>query len=116
MNHNNFLRLRSDGTRFIEYQAFIIASKNNPRATPIPIIAPITAETPSNIHPQRPIGGSPRNGRNQAHHENNAPTINPIMIRTAPMTLLFPEPKYAVNIPAMILARANTNKNMLSIK
>jgi hypothetical protein len=51
--------------------------------------------------------------RSPAPHINRTNTINPIIMSIAPTALLLPDPKYAVNIPAMILATANTSINML---
>ena len=87
-----------------------------PRAINAPITAPMTATIPLVITPTKFIisGGAPINDvRSPAPHRNKTNTINPIMINIAPTALLLPDPKYAVNIPATILATANTSINML---
>jgi hypothetical protein len=76
----------------------------------------MTATTPLVITPRKFIivGGAPINEvKSSAPHINRTNTINPIIMSIAPTALLLPDPKYAVNIPAMILATANTSINML---
>ena len=58
-------------------------------------------------------GGTPKNVIIPAPHKNTMPTNNPMITNTAPTTLLLPDPKYAVNIPAIMLAMANTSVSML---
>jgi len=53
------------------------------------------------------------NARIPANQRNSTPTTRPITIKIAPTALLLPDPKYAVNTPAIILATANTSINML---
>ena len=65
------------------------------------------------MHPHSPIGGCPINGIRYTHHKNITPTIKPTITNSAPMILLFPDPKYALKIPATMLPNAKTNKNML---
>ena len=85
-----------------------------PRAINAPSIAPITDEIPKRVVPARSTRGAPKDGSTCTNQRNNTPTIRPITIRIAPTALLFPDPKYAVKIPAITLATANTSINMLS--
>jgi len=90
----------------------MIARRKIPRAIRAPTMAPTTATIPLRRHPCNPIGGAGKNGSNHEHHRKNTPTIIPMTIKTAPTALLFPDPKYAVKIPAMTLATANTSISM----
>ena len=94
---------------------FIIASRNIPTAINAPITAPTTAAILLMIMslPAHVIETVPKNGINPANQRNMKPTSKPIIIKIAPTTLLLPDPKYAVNIPAMTLATANTSINIL---
>jgi hypothetical protein len=79
--------------------------------------APMREATPGTVVPARCNGGVPKYGsRIYTHHKKKMPTINPIMIRIPPIARLFPEPKYAVKIPARKLATAKTNINILNRK
>jgi len=91
----------------------MIASRNMPSAINAPIIAPMTATIPSVTTPTNDIGAVPINVRIPANHKNRINTINPITMRIAPTALLLPDPKYAVKIPAIILATAKTSISML---
>jgi hypothetical protein len=70
----------------------------------------MTATTPliMTSFPAQDIGAVPIKDKRPANQRNRTNTINPITISIAPTALLLPDPKYAVNIPAMILATANT--------
>ena len=98
--------------------AFIIASRKIPRAIIAPTTAPMTATIPFVIIPQKFIiaGGVPINVRTPAPHRNRTNTINPMMTNIAPTARLLPDPNYAVNIPATMLAIANTSINILNKK
>ena len=91
----------------------MIANRKIPSAMRAPTTAPITAKTLSITTPTKDIGALPMNPRSPANHRKMTPTISPMTIKTAPTARLFPDPKYAVKMPAMILATANTSVSML---
>jgi len=100
---------------FSHFYAFMIAKRNIPNAINAPMTAPMTDIMPTVTVPTRFIiaGGVPINERTPAPHKNNTPTISPMTMRIPPTALLFPDPKYAVKIPAIILAIAKTSIIML---
>jgi len=96
------------------FYAFIIANRNIPSAIPAPTRAPNIATIPWTIVPLKynmlPAATEPSN---PAPYRNTPNMINPMIINMAPTARLFPDPKYAVNAPAMKLAMANTSVNIL---
>ena len=93
----------------------MIAKRNIPKAIKAPMIAPITATIPLTIEPAKSMmpGGAPRNPNSPDPQRKMTPTKSPMIIRIAPTALLFPDPKYAVKIPAIMLAIAKTKVSML---
>ena len=74
------------------------------------MIAPMTAMMPFVTDPTIfiiPVGVPINDASTQAPHRKIIPTIRPIIIRIPPTALLLPDPKYAVIIPAIMIATAN---------
>ena len=94
----------------------MIARRNIPSAIAAPTTAPSTETIPLVIVPEksRKAGAAGIKESNPVPpHRNITKTSNPMMINIAPTARLLPDPKYAVNIPAMMLAMEKTSVNML---